>query len=86
MRRQAQTAGLMSDRERIVRLETQQQQLIESLSNCGQQLEKTTAEVAELNRHFNRWGAFIAGATVTVSALWAGAIGIWQMVKHLVHR
>lgn len=74
----------VSDRERIVELEITQRHLLEALTATKEELQRVNTQVSQLNRHFTRWGAFIAGAMLSVSLIWALVIGGWQAVQHFV--
>lgn len=64
-----------SERERIAVLETQQAQLQKQLIDMRQ-------DVKDIKKAVTSWRGIVLGIFVTVSFLWTGLIGIWNMLKH----
>jgi hypothetical protein len=38
--------------------------------------------VTETHQRVTQWGGVVTGIAIAVSALWAGVIGLWSVVKH----
>ena len=64
-----------SNEERIAVLEIQQEQL-------ARELKHIRADVAEIKKAVTSWRGVVLGIVLTVSLIWSGALGVWNIVKH----
>ena len=67
----------MSDVERIAKLEEQHNQMMALLK-------ETRDDVKVLRDTLTKYHGVMAGVVLTVSAVWAGLLGVWTFVKHKV--
>ena len=67
----------MSDVERIAKLEEQHNQMMTLLK-------ETRDDVKVLRDTLTKYHGVMAGVVLTVSAIWAGLLGVWTFVKHKV--
>jgi hypothetical protein len=67
----------MSEVERIAKLEEQHSQMM-------QLLKETREDVKVLRDTLTKYHGVMAGVVLTVSAVWAGILGVWTFVKHKV--
>jgi hypothetical protein len=67
----------MSEVERIAKLEEQHNQMM-------QLLKETREDVKVLRDTLTKYHGVMAGIVLTVSAVWAGILGVWTFVKHKV--
>lgn len=65
------------DRERIARLEANQQTLTGLMSEVRN-------EIKDMRKDFTRAKGIYAGVVMTVSVIWATLLGVWQFVRHKV--
>lgn len=63
--------------ERIAKLEEQHSQMMALLK-------ETREDVKVLRDTLTKYHGVMAGIVLTVSAIWAGILGIWTFVKHKV--
>jgi low affinity Fe/Cu permease len=67
----------VSDVERIAKLEEQHNQMMTLLK-------ETRDDVKVLRDTLTKYHGVMAGVVLTVSAIWAGVLGVWTFVKHKV--
>lgn len=67
----------MSDIERIAKLEEQYSSLLDLLK-------ETREDVKILRDTLTKYHGVMAGIVLTVSAIWAVILGVWQLLKHKV--
>jgi hypothetical protein len=67
----------VSDVERIAKLEEQHNQMMALLK-------ETRDDVKVLRDTLTKYHGVMAGVVLTVSAVWAGLLGVWTFVKHKV--
>lgn len=67
----------MSEVERIAKLEEQHNQMM-------QLLKETREDVKVLRDTLTKYHGVMAGIVLTVSAIWAGLLGVWTFIKHKV--
>jgi hypothetical protein len=67
----------MSEVERIAKLEEQHNQMM-------QLLKETREDVKILRDTLTKYHGVMAGIVLTVSAVWAGILGVWTFIKHKV--
>jgi hypothetical protein len=67
----------VSDLERIAKLEEQYSSLFDLVK-------ETREDVKVLRDTLTKYHGVMAGVVLTVSALWAGVLGVWQVIKHKV--
>jgi hypothetical protein len=67
----------VSDVERIAKLEEQHNQMMTLLK-------ETRDDVKVLRDTLTKYHGVMAGVVLTVSAIWAGLLGVWTFVKHKV--
>jgi hypothetical protein len=67
----------MSEIERIAKLE-------EQYSNLLGLLKETREDVKVLRDTLTKYHGVMAGVVLTVSAVWAGVLGVWTFIKHKV--
>jgi hypothetical protein len=63
--------------ERIAKLEEQHSQMMALLK-------ETREDVKVLRDTLTKYHGVMAGIVLTVSAIWAGILGVWTFVKHKV--
>lgn len=65
------------DRERIAKLEANQQTLKDLVSEMRE-------DIRAMRQDFTRARGLVAGAVLAVSTIWAMAVGVWQFIRHKV--
>jgi len=66
-----------NEQERIAVLETQHEQL-------NKQLQDMRQDVKDIKRAVTSWRGIVLGIFVTVSFIWTGLLGLWNMLKHKI--
>ncbi len=67
----------MDDKERIAVLETQHKQLMDELGEMHNDLR-------EVKKAVTSWRGVMLGVALTVSFIWTGIMGAWNIFKHKV--
>ena len=67
----------MDDGERIAQLETQHKELYRRINEMQ-------ADVREIKQAVTSWRGVMLGVALTVSFIWTGVLGAWQVVKHKI--
>ena len=66
---------MQEDRERIARLE-------ENQSSTNSLLAEMREDIKQLRNDWTKARGLVAGAVLTISAVWGMVLGVWQFVKH----
>jgi len=76
----------MTENERIAKLEAQQGELFRMIQEMRdeqrQGMSDLRGDVAAIKKQVTSWRGIVLGIVLTVSALWTGGIGVWNMIKH----
>jgi len=60
---------------RIAKLESE-------VEHIHRTLEEIKPMVQETHQRVTQWGGVVTGIAIAVSAIWAGLLGVWSVVKH----
>lgn len=52
------------------------------LERIEKKLDTLDGRVKVIETRFAQWGGIVTGVVLTVSAIWAGILGFWSLVKH----
>ena len=72
-----------SQTERIVTLETRQDEVMRLLKDIHDELKQLKKDQDEVKESLTKWKGIGAGIAIAVSLVWSVAVGIWQLFASL---
>ena len=72
-----------SQTERIVTLETRQDEVMRLLKDIHEELKQLKKDQDEVKESLTKWKGIGAGIAIAVSLVWSVAVGIWQLFSSL---
>lgn len=69
----------MDERERIARLEAQQQEMMRLLVETRDDIKSMREEMHQVKNSLTRWKGIGGGIVIAVSLIWSAGIAIWSM-------